>query len=177
MSEPRRRYTVWEYSNRTYVWENEDGERHRDGGPAVEYSNGTRKWFQHDKLHRDDGPAIVHANGTKKYYYRGELHRDDGPAEIIVSEGGVTTKWRKYGKLHRDNGPAVEFFNGAKEYWVDGVLHNEDGPAVIFYDGHALWYLHGRKMTMEEHEDETSDLDDAVILTEDRLVAPPHTRM
>jgi len=31
---------------------------HREDGPAVEYSNGTKEYWLHGKRHRLDGPAI-----------------------------------------------------------------------------------------------------------------------
>jgi hypothetical protein len=34
-------------------------------------ADGTKCYYQHDKLHRDDGPAIECANGTKCYYQHG----------------------------------------------------------------------------------------------------------
>ena len=39
-----------------------NGKRHREDGPAVEYSDGTKIWYINDKLHRDDGPAVVYGN-------------------------------------------------------------------------------------------------------------------
>jgi len=71
------------------------GELHRDDGPAVINSTGTKKWYYHGKLYRDDGPAIIFSNGMKEWMYHGELHRDDGPA-IIYSDGDK--EWFLYGK-------------------------------------------------------------------------------
>ena len=56
------------------------GKLHRDDGPAIEYADGTKRWYKDGKLHRDDGPAAEYANGTKFWYKDGKLHRDDGPA-------------------------------------------------------------------------------------------------
>ena len=67
---------------------------HRDDGPAVEYSDGYKAYYQNDKLHRTDGPAVEHANGGKQYWQNGKCHRDDGPA--------------------------VEFASGYKEYYLNG---------------------------------------------------------
>ena len=51
-----------------------DGRRYRDGGPAIEYADGSKVWF------RDGGPAIEYADGSKEWYRDGGLHRDGGPA-------------------------------------------------------------------------------------------------
>ena len=69
--------------------------RHRENGPAVEYSNGDKLWYQNDQLHRIDGPAIDRANGHKEWWQNDLCHRTDGPA--------------------------VEYHNGSNEWWLNGV--------------------------------------------------------
>jgi hypothetical protein len=44
------------------------GKRHRDGGPAIEYSDGVKAWFLNGKLHREDGPAVQNSDGYKEWY-------------------------------------------------------------------------------------------------------------
>ena len=46
----------------------------------MEHANGNKYWYQNGELHREDGPAIERANGTKEWYQNGKLHREDGPA-------------------------------------------------------------------------------------------------
>lgn len=48
---------------------NEQGERHREDGPAVEYNDGGKEWWVNGKLHREDGPAVEHKSGYDKYYF------------------------------------------------------------------------------------------------------------
>jgi hypothetical protein len=57
--------TINEYGDKFWYLH---GKLHREGGPAVEYTDGTKKWFLHNRLHREDGPAIEYANGTKFWY-------------------------------------------------------------------------------------------------------------
>ena len=45
---------------------------HRDDGPAVENTNGTKIWFQYGKYHRLDGPAVEYTNGYKEYWINGK---------------------------------------------------------------------------------------------------------
>jgi len=71
-----------------------NGEFHREDGPAIEYTNGSKYWYLNGKLHRVDGPAVEYADGDKFWYL--------------------------YGELHRENGPAIEWANGRKEYRVNG---------------------------------------------------------
>jgi hypothetical protein len=78
------------------TWLNTQGQLHRLDGPAVEYPNGDREWYQKGKLHRLGGPAAEYANGDRVWYV------DD--------------------KLHRVDGPAIECADGTTEYWVNGQL-------------------------------------------------------
>ena len=75
-------------------YKNEKGQYHREDGPAVEYTDGTKEWYIKGMLHRTDGPAIEWADGTKKWYIKGMLHREDGPA--------------------------IERANGIKEWFING---------------------------------------------------------
>ena len=100
------------------------GKRHREDGPAIEYSNGDKEWWENDKLHREDGPAIEHSNGDKDWYFNGKLHREDGPA--------------------------IERASGYKEWWENDRRHRKDGPAVEFPDGTKSWYLNGQFLRNEE---------------------------
>ena len=62
-------YTVKVYDNRTEWYLN--GELHREDGPAIEYTSGSKYWYKNGKLHRLDGPAIEYANGDKRWYIEG----------------------------------------------------------------------------------------------------------
>lgn len=64
----------------TKNWYDENGDLHREDGPAKEHINGTKSWWIHGKRHREDGPAHESANGSKFWYQNGKLHRLDGPA-------------------------------------------------------------------------------------------------
>lgn len=90
---------------------------HRENGPAVEYTSGTKFWYQDGRLHHTDGPAIEYADGDKWWYQGGQLHRIDGPA--IVDERG-SKHWFQNNQLHRIDGPAVEYANGEKFWYING---------------------------------------------------------
>jgi len=45
---------------------------HREDGPAIEYADGSKFWFNHGYLHRLDGSAIEAFNGDKYWYYHGK---------------------------------------------------------------------------------------------------------
>jgi hypothetical protein len=51
-------------SNGNRSW-SRDGQYHRIGGPAVEYSNGEKHWMQYNVHHRVGGPAVEKSNGVK----------------------------------------------------------------------------------------------------------------
>ena len=73
---------------------------HREDGPAIEYVNGHKEWWLHDKRHREDGPALEFASGDREWY----LH----------------------GKLHREDGPAIEYVGGYREWYLNGVEYIEE---------------------------------------------------
>ena len=77
----------------TKFWYDEQGQTHREDGPAVEYADGTKCWCQHGRFHREDGPAIECSDGHQE--------------------------WLQDGKLHRVDGPAVELADGSKEWYLD----------------------------------------------------------
>ena len=74
----------------TKRWYAAEGNLHRVGGPAIEWSNGTKEWRQHGLLHRVGGPAVEWIVGDKLWYQHGKRHRDDGPAVIHVNG---TSSW------------------------------------------------------------------------------------
>ena len=59
--------TIFNHCSRWYV----DGELHRDGGPAVQYTDGSEMWYREGQLHRVDGPAYKCSDGTS-YWLNGE---------------------------------------------------------------------------------------------------------
>ena len=54
------------------IWKNENGQLHREDGPAVICPDGTQKWYINDKLHREDGPAIIYPSGRQYWYINGK---------------------------------------------------------------------------------------------------------
>ena len=47
------------------------GKLHRVYGPAIEYSDGFRAWYQNGRLHRLDGPAVECPDGASEWYING----------------------------------------------------------------------------------------------------------
>ena len=83
-----------------YAWPGTDRRLHRLGGPAVEYTTGSRAWYQDGLRHRLDGPAVERPDGYRAWYQNGLLHRLDGPA--------------------------IERPDGTHRWYIDGVRHTED---------------------------------------------------
>lgn len=52
-------------------WYNYRGQLHRMDGPAIEYADGGKSWYQNNKLHRIKGPAVKCVNGDKYWYQNG----------------------------------------------------------------------------------------------------------
>ena len=61
-------------------WILPNGNLHRTDGPAVEFADGSKLWYQNGKRHRTNGPAVEWVDGEKSWWVNGKLHRTDGPA-------------------------------------------------------------------------------------------------
>jgi len=91
-------------------WYNDEGELHRENGPAFEGVNGYKEWHINGEFHRLDGPAVEYIDGDKYWFKNGKLHRIDGPAV----EGTSGEKW-----WFRDGKPIkkghIKALNGDRE--------------------------------------------------------------
>ena len=70
MREEESTLTINEHGDK--VWRNKKGKLHRIDGPAIEYSSGTKYWFDNGKQHRIDGPAVEWGSGRRDWYLRGK---------------------------------------------------------------------------------------------------------
>ena len=91
----------------------------------VSEEGGSTYWYKDAKgtiSHRENGPAVEYANGSKFWYQNGKLHRTDGPS----SEWCDGTKvWHRNNVIHRTDGPAIENADGTKEWYINGVEMSE----------------------------------------------------
>ena len=80
--------------------------------------------YRNDKgiLHREDGPAVEWSDGSKEWYIKGELHREEGPAREWINS---TKEWCINGQYHREDGPAREFADGTKQWFLNGKGYSE----------------------------------------------------
>ena len=66
------KYRVEVAKDGTRRYYNNAGELHRDEGPAVDWADGTKLWYQNGQLHRTDGPAVECRDGDKRWYINGK---------------------------------------------------------------------------------------------------------
>ena len=90
-------------------WRNKEGRLHRLDGPAIEYSSGTKEWWQNGKVHRLDGHAIEWADGRKWWCQNDLYHRVDGPA--VIARGGAKA-WYLNGYMFENK---QDFFESLSE--------------------------------------------------------------
>jgi hypothetical protein len=45
---------------------------HREDGPAIYYTDGSKSWHLNGMFHREDGPAIEWSDGSKSWYLNGK---------------------------------------------------------------------------------------------------------
>jgi hypothetical protein len=50
----------------------QNGRRHKEDGPSVEFANGSKWWYLNGKRHRTNGPAIELADGYKEWWLNDE---------------------------------------------------------------------------------------------------------
>jgi len=130
-------YKVTVDSDKTIRWYNEQGQLHREGGPAVECANGTKSWWINGQRHREGGPAIEWANGTKCWFINDQHHREDGPA--------------------------IEYADGDKCWYINNQRHREDGPAIEYASGPKEWYVNGKCLTEAEFNARTKSCNGKVV--------------
>ena len=156
-------------------WKLADGKYHREDGPALEHSNGTKLWYKHGKLHRDGGPAVEYAEGwwvdgiqfTEEEFNKkmkidtAQINKDPAPTpadptkSVMTVDSGGTIRWKlPNGLHHREDGPAYEEKSGYKQWIINGQLHREDGPAIEGVGGVNSWWLEGRGYTKKKYDAE-----------------------
>jgi hypothetical protein len=75
-----------------------DSQPHREGGPAIEYFDGSKCWYLDGLRHREGGPAIEYSSGYKAWLVHGKRHRIEGPARIWPEEVKTPSEWWLQGK-------------------------------------------------------------------------------
>lgn len=116
-------------------WQNIHGKRHRIGGPAVVYPNGSAEWWVDGELHREDGPALAYKCGYIRWHKHGRIHCLSGPA--IVHECGC---WHSSGKC-------------MKGFYLYDHLHMKQG-----------YYVNDRRLTEEEFNLYVDQLNSEVLI-------------
>lgn len=56
----------------------------RDGRNRL--PSGAEVWYQNGQIHRNEGPAVTLPNGTEIWYQNGKVHRADGPAVLYPDQ-------------------------------------------------------------------------------------------
>jgi len=104
------------YWDEWFVFDSSRVTIHREDGPAMEYSEGSKHWFINGHLHREDGPAIEYSDGSNYWFLAGLRHREDGPAieEIVMTGklnnffnlcwflGGIEYTEREFSKIMKE---------------------------------------------------------------------------
>ena len=73
----------------TTTYHNGDGQLHRLYGPAIEYADGGRAWYQNDQRHRVDGPAAEWPDGYRAWYINGKLLSEAEWLQAVASMENV----------------------------------------------------------------------------------------
>ena len=114
---------ITEDGNKFYFSDKEMEIRHREDGPAIEWTDGGKEWYLNDRLHREDGPAVEYLNGDKWCYLNGKYHREDGPA--------------------------IEWADGDKEWRLNGIEYSEEEFNKKMKPSKKI-NINGREFTVEQ---------------------------
>ena len=69
---------------------NEDGELHREDGPAVVYRDGTKFWYRNGELHKEDGPAVIWYDGSMEWWLDGEEYSEEEyMKEVLIRKSKI----------------------------------------------------------------------------------------
>ena len=68
---------ITEDGDKYYHSDEEMSIRHREDGPAIEYSDGSKSWWINNTLHRKDGPARESADGSKVWCLNGIKYSEE----------------------------------------------------------------------------------------------------
>ena len=83
-------YIVKVYDSNNIWYQN--GKRHRENAPAVEYPDDYKAWFLNGERHREDGAAIEYADGAKAWYLNDIQYSEDEFKDKINKVKELTVK-------------------------------------------------------------------------------------
>jgi hypothetical protein len=93
----------------TKCWYNSNRELHREDGPAMEFTSGSKVWFKNGKLHREDGPAMEWLDGDKDWYINGEIASESEKTLIIDIANSIDRKFIQLARQLWGNSPLYDF--------------------------------------------------------------------
>ena len=65
---------------------NEQGQFHREDGPAIEYASGTKYWYLNGLVHREDGPAVEYTDGHKAWYLNDKRYSEQEFNDFLLKK-------------------------------------------------------------------------------------------
>jgi hypothetical protein len=84
---------AWEQDEDQFVEWRENGDLHRENGPAFIRSNGREEWWLNGRLHRENGPAIVWSTGDKEWWLNGVWFVDETFTEATGGDDDFIFVW------------------------------------------------------------------------------------
>jgi hypothetical protein len=66
---------------------NARGRLHRENGPAIEWPDGTKFWYQCGLLHRADGPAMIQPDGSCEWWINGTEYNECDYNQQLKTQG------------------------------------------------------------------------------------------
>jgi hypothetical protein len=142
-------------------------------GIVVCRGDGSKQWFENGIRHREDGPAVEYKNGRKTWWLIGCEYTESGwkkevaklnaktaeEAKVVeTKEEPVVLKVESLSELPNKFTGIVEVSCVARCWYKNGLKHREDGPAVEWASGAKSWWLNGFLCSEEEWKAEVAKL-------------------
>jgi hypothetical protein len=86
--------------------------------PAIEYFDGSKKWYRKGQLHRLDGPAVINSDGTEEYYILGMYC----PTKLDFDELCQSVKKAKIFENKQPSSISESIFNETKQLLEESKL-------------------------------------------------------
>ena len=79
-----------EFGNKRYYSDRDMTIIHREDGPAIEWSDGSKEWWLNGEFHREDGPAVEYANGYNEWWLNSKFLSEAEHARRTAKETILT---------------------------------------------------------------------------------------
>ena len=132
---------ITEDGDKYYHSDEEMSIRHREDGPAIEWTNGDKEWYINNKQHREDGPAIEWTNGNTYWYLNSVEYSEEEFNKKMKNSKKIVIKGKEF---------TVEELNSLRKWWwLNGICYSADDFYKKINNSKRI-VINGKEFTDEE---------------------------